>query len=75
MIKLNNISHSYGSKTVLQDLTLGFEAKQLTCLLGSSGCGKTTILRLIAGLEITQAGEIFIDNKSATANEQIIISP
>ncbi|MEA3443708.1 MAG: ABC transporter ATP-binding protein, partial [Bacteroidota bacterium] len=57
------------------DLTLGFEAKQLTCLLGSSGCGKTTILRLIAGLEITQAGEIFINNKSATANEQIIISP
>lgn len=75
MIKLNNITHSYGTKSVLHDLTLNVEANQLTCLLGGSGSGKTTILRLIAGLEIPQTGQITIENKAVTENEQIIIPP
>ncbi len=73
MIKLSKISHSYGTKPVLQNLTLDVEENQLTCLLGSSGCGKTTILRLIAGLEIPQKGFIHIDNEIVTGNGQIII--
>ncbi len=75
MIKLNNITHAYGAKSVLHDLTLNVEANQLTCLLGGSGCGKTTILRLIAGLEIPVSGKITIENKTVTENEQIIIPP
>jgi len=75
MIKLNNIIHSYGANPVLHDLTLNFEANRLTCLLGGSGCGKTTILRLIAGLETPQAGRVVIDNKIFTENEHILIPP
>jgi len=75
MIKLNNIIHTYGEKPVLHDLTLDIEANQLTCLLGGSGCGKTTILRLIAGLEIPQSGEITIDNKTVTEKKQILVPP
>ena len=75
MIKLNNIRHSYGVKPVLHDLTLNLEANQLSCLLGSSGCGKTTILRLIAGLEIPQNGQITIKDKTVTENDQILIPP
>ncbi len=75
MIELKNITHFYGLKPVLQDLNLNIEANQLTCLLGSSGCGKTTILRLIAGLEIPQKGEIVIEDKIVTKNEQILIPP
>jgi len=75
MIKLNNITHTYGIKPVLHDLTLDIEANQLTCLLGGSGCGKTTILRLIAGLEIPHSGKITIDNKIVTENGQILIPP
>ena len=75
MIKLNNITHSYGHKPVLHNLSLNIEARQLTCLLGGSGCGKTTILRLIAGLEIPQDGQIIIDNKTVTENRQAIIPP
>ena len=75
MIKLNNITHSYGHKPVLHNLNLNIEANQLTCLLGGSGCGKTTILRLIAGLEIPQNGQIIIDNKTVTENRQVIIPP
>ena len=75
MIKLNNISHSYGNNAVLHDLTLNVEAHKLTCLLGGSGCGKTTILRLIAGLEIPQAGQVVMENKIVTENGQIHIQP
>ena len=75
MIELKGISHSYKSKEVLNNLNLQIEANKLTCLLGGSGCGKTTILRLIAGLEIPKSGKIIIENKIATENEQIIIPP
>jgi ABC-type Fe3+/spermidine/putrescine transport system ATPase subunit len=75
MIKLKHISHSYGSNKVLQNLDLNIEANKLTCLLGSSGSGKTTILRLIAGLEIPQSGEIFVGNEKFTEKSKIIITP
>jgi ABC-type Fe3+/spermidine/putrescine transport system ATPase subunit len=75
MIKLNNITHSYDTNPVLQNLFLNIEANQLTCLLGGSGCGKTTILRLISGLEIPQIGEVVIEDKTVTENGQILIPP
>ncbi len=75
MIKLSNITHLYGDKAVLQDLSLNIEANQLTCLLGSSGSGKTTILRLIAGLETPKSGIISIENRTVTQNKQILIPP
>lgn len=75
MIEFKNITHSYGTKPVLHDLTLDFKANQLTCLLGGSGCGKTTILRLIAGLEIPQTGQVIIEDKTVTKNKQILIPP
>ncbi len=74
MIKLNNISHSYGEKQVLNNLDLTIESNQLVCLLGGSGCGKTTILRLIAGLETPNAGKIIIENKVVSTNS-IVIPP
>ncbi len=75
MIKLKNITHSYGTKKILKDLNLNIEANKLTCLLGSSGSGKTTILRLIAGLEIPRNGKIIVNNNIYTKNSRIIISP
>ncbi len=75
IIKLNNITHSYGDKPVLQELTLNIEDNQLSCLLGGSGCGKTTILRLIAGLEIPTNGQIIIQDKIVTDKQKIIIPP
>jgi len=75
MINLNNISYSYGSKRVLQNLDLNIEETKLTCLLGNSGSGKTTILRLIAGLEIPQNGKIIVNSKTLTENSKIMVSP
>ena len=75
MIKLKNITHSYGKNPVLQNLSLNIEAKQLICFLGESGSGKTTILRLIAGLENPQTGEISIENRIVTNKNQSIVPP
>lgn len=75
MIKLKNISHSYGTNKVLENLDLNIEANKLTCLLGSSGSGKTTILRLIAGLEVPKNGEIIVNNNIYTEKSKIIVSP
>jgi ABC-type Fe3+/spermidine/putrescine transport system ATPase subunit len=73
IIKLQNIYHSYDSKEVLQDFSLDIEANKITCLLGSSGCGKTTILRLIAGLEIPQKGQVFMEERRLSDSNQIIV--
>jgi len=75
MIKLNNITHKYEDKQVLSDFSIKFEKSKLTCLLGNSGSGKTTILRLIAGLEIPESGEISINNTIVTQDKKIIIPP
>ncbi len=75
MINLNNISHSYGSKKVLQNLNLNIEANKLTCLLGNSGSGKTTILRLISGLEVPQSGKIIVNSETFTENSKILVLP
>ena len=75
MIELKNISHAYDNKTVLEHLSLNIETDRLTCLLGGSGSGKTTILRLIAGLEIPQSGEISIENKMVSQKARINIPP
>ncbi len=75
IIELKNISHSYGNKVVLQNLSLNIEANRMTCLLGGSGSGKTTILRLIAGLETPQSGQISIEGELVTQSQKIIKPP
>ncbi len=75
MIELQNIDHSYGNKSVLENFSLKIGSNGLTCLLGSSGCGKTTVLRLIAGLEIPKSGKVIIENKIVSENGKIIVPP
>ncbi|MBB4659403.1 ABC transporter ATP-binding protein [Parvularcula dongshanensis] len=62
-LEIADLSHSYGEGTVLRSLSLGAAPGEITCLLGASGCGKTTLLRLIAGLLPVQAGELRLDGK------------
>ena len=75
MIQLKNISHFYGSKTALQNISLDIESDRITCLLGSSGCGKTSILRIIAGLENPTHGQLIIGGNTLSADGKIIIPP
>ena len=55
---LQNIRKSYGDHVVLAGLSHVFPSGTLTCITGRSGCGKTTLLRLVAGLEAPDAGAI-----------------
>ncbi len=75
IIKLINISHWYSENRVLDNLNLEIEKNKITYILGSSGSGKTTILRLIAGLEVPDKGEIYIQNLKASVANKIIVAP
>ena len=59
-VRLQQISHRFGSREILRDLDLEIDAGEYVVLLGPSGCGKTTTLRIIAGLQIPDAGEVLI---------------
>ena len=59
MIGLKNVYKSYGDRKVLTDFSLEFEKNRVTAILGGSGVGKTTILRLLSGLTEPDSGEVF----------------
>ena len=62
-VELKNIIKIYDTKKIIDDVSLTIEDKEFLVLVGSSGCGKSTILRMIAGLEDITSGEIYIDGK------------
>ena len=63
-VRLKNIVKSYdGKKNVINNVSLNINDKEFVVLVGGSGCGKSTILRMIAGLEDITSGEIFIGDK------------
>ena len=63
-ISLKNISKSFGSTQVLNNLNVDINDGEFLTLVGPSGCGKSTLLRIIAGLEQQTSGDVLIDNKN-----------
>ena len=62
-VVLKNVKKIYDKKTVIDGVDLEIKDKEFMVLVGASGCGKSTILRMIAGLEEISGGEIFIGDR------------
>lgn len=62
-IKIQNVAKNFASYQALNDINLTVSDQEFMVLLGASGCGKTTLLRIIAGLETASQGEVWINDR------------
>lgn len=72
ILALKKISHAFDSTLVVKDVNLTVESGEVICLLGPSASGKTTILRIIAGLETLQQGKMIINNQTVVSRNHAI---
>ena len=75
MIELHNVSLCYEGKMILHDMNLFIPSKERLVILGASGSGKTSLLRLIAGLIAPTQGEIIINSHTASKAGKILLPP
>ena len=66
VLELDGVSKSFGTETVIDDLSLSVREGEILTLLGPSGCGKTTTLRLVAGLERPDAGTVRLHGEAVS---------
>jgi iron(III) transport system ATP-binding protein len=62
-LAFENISCTIGSTEILKDLSFELQAGEIACLLGQSGCGKTTLLRIAAGIQRPTSGRVLLDDE------------
>ncbi|MBQ5962969.1 ABC transporter ATP-binding protein [Massilia sp. ZL223] len=67
MLELDQLSKSYGGRSVLAGLSHVFEAGRFVAIMGESGVGKSTLLNLIAGLDAPDAGRVIVDGMVMSA--------
>jgi ABC-type Fe3+/spermidine/putrescine transport system ATPase subunit len=65
-IQVDRVSKSFGDFKAVNDVSLKIYKGEIFCLLGASGCGKTTLLRMLGGFETPSSGRIFIDGEDMT---------
>jgi phospholipid/cholesterol/gamma-HCH transport system ATP-binding protein len=65
-VELRNVTFGYGERVILRDLSLQVPRGKVTALMGASGGGKTTVLRLIGGQQHAQQGQVLFDGKDVT---------
>ncbi len=66
-VRIEGVSKNYGSVLAVNDVSLDIKKGEIFCLLGASGCGKTTLLRMLAGFETPTSGRLWIDGVDVTS--------
>ena len=65
-VQIERVSKSFGDFKAVDDVSLNIYRGEIFCLLGASGCGKTTLLRMLGGFETPSSGRILIDGEDMT---------
>src|SRR6266567_6849315 len=65
-VEVDHVTKSFGDFKAVNDVSLKIYKGEIFCLLGASGCGKTTLLRMMGGFETPSMGKIFIDGEDMT---------
>ena len=68
-----HIRKAYGEKTVIEDLSLSIEKGEFVTIIGSSGCGKTTLLKMVNGLIAPDAGDVLVMGKNIKDEDQVML--
>ncbi|MBL8060479.1 MAG: ATP-binding cassette domain-containing protein [Chthonomonas sp.] len=71
MLEVRELSHSYGAKEVLHDIDLNVKEGQILAVMGSSGGGKTTLLKCMSGLLVPTRGEVLVDGISVRKQPEL----
>ena len=69
LLRLEGLEKSFGTVGVLRGIDLTANKGEFITILGASGCGKTTLLKIIAGLEDADAGRVYLDSRDVSADE------
>ncbi len=73
MIRLEHVTKSFGTQTVLDDFSLSIEDGEILTVIGRSGCGKTTMLKTINGLSCPDKGTVFVEGKDISGEDIIAL--
>jgi putrescine transport system ATP-binding protein len=65
-VRIERVTKKFGDFVAVKDVSLKIYKREIFCLLGGSGCGKTTLLRVLAGFEEPTSGAVFIDGQDMT---------
>jgi len=71
-LTFENVSQVYGATRALDGVSLTIKPGEIVCLLGHSGCGKTTLLRVAAGVETPTDGRVFLDNVEVSGPKTLL---
>ena len=66
MLKISNINLHYGSSQILNNISLSAAIGEITCLMGSNGVGKTSLLKVLSGNHPSSSGDYFLNNNNVT---------
>ena len=67
-LKIEKLSKAYiAAKPVFADVSFTLDRGEFVCIIGHSGCGKTTILNVLAGLDTATSGNVFMDGREVPA--------